>query len=40
MLVLEETGGAVAIAALTLLHHFTDERFVDLIASDGLRSCQ
>jgi hypothetical protein len=36
MLVFEEAGGAVAIAALALLHHFADESFVDWVASDGL----
>jgi hypothetical protein len=39
VLVLEETGGAVAIAALALLHHFADERLVDLVTSDGLMIC-
>jgi hypothetical protein len=39
VLVLEEAGGAVAIAALTLLHHFADERLVDLVASNSLMDC-
>jgi hypothetical protein len=34
--VLEEASGAVAVAALALLHHFTDEGFVDWVTSDGL----
>jgi hypothetical protein len=36
MLVLEETCSAVAIAALVLLHDFTDEGLVDRVASHSL----
>jgi hypothetical protein len=39
VLVLEKAGGAVAVAALALLHHFADERLVDLVAGDGLMVC-
>ena len=38
MLVLKEAGGAVAVAALALLHHFADERLVNLVAGDGLEN--
>lgn len=40
VLVLKEAGGAVAIAALALLHHFADEGLVDLVTGDGLGNCQ
>lgn len=36
MLIFEEAGGAVTIAALALLHHFANERLVDLVTGDGL----
>jgi hypothetical protein len=39
VLVLEEAGGAVAVAALALLHHFADKRLVDLVAGDSLVFC-
>ena len=39
VLVLEKAGGAVAVTALALLHHFADERLVDLAAGDGLINC-
>jgi len=36
MLVLEEAGGTVTVAALTLLHDFADKGLVDRIAGYGL----
>ena len=39
VLVLEEAGGTVAVTALALFHYFADERFVDLVAGDGLMKC-
>lgn len=36
MLVLEETCGTVAVAALVLLHDFADKRLVDWVAGYGL----
>ena len=42
MLVLEESCGTVAVAALALLHDFADKGLVDRVASHGLevRSAQ
>ena len=39
VLVLEEAGGAVAVAAFALLHHFANERLVDLVTGDSLINC-
>ena len=39
VLVLEEAGGTVAVAALALLHHFANQRLVDLVASNSLMNC-
>ena len=39
VLVLEEAGGAVAVAAFALLHHFANERLVDLVTCDSLINC-